>query len=560
LGFEIGIFNMPLRKLISEYKWLLLILLFACLLRLFGIRFGLPYQYHPDEVKYVILALKVGAVGPNVGYFDNPTGFVYLLFFEYGIVYILGRLLSIFHSTKDLAVLYYQNPTIFYLLGRITSALLGVGTVWLTYAIGKKTFNRTSGLIAAVFLAVSFGHIRDSHFAVPDIPMVFFLMFSLYFIIRFWFAEKNPKKYLLLSAGFAGVAIGFKYTAGLILVPIFLAMILQRNKLGNKLHNQVLSFLGFFVLPFLGFLIVCPYALLDFSKFYISIRFLHTLDTTGYWGIDPDINGYLGYLAVLNWQLGTLLLLAGIIGIGYSLYRDKQTGLMLFIFPIIFYLIFGRSKLIMDRFILPLLPFLAISGARLLDGIREKGAKYKSILLLGFATILIIQPLINAIYCDYLFTKKDTRTLAKEWIEQHLPQGSKIVTEGYGPPLLRSREYLKSQITQEMNREAYQVIELPKSGAATHPLSYYREQGYDYLIVSSFIYLRYWVRPDLTPDGIAFYNALSKEVKPVIEFSPFRDNSNYSNRLEIFPSTVLFSRTNPGPIISIYSLNSTFSQ
>ena len=93
------------RKIFIEYKWLLLILSFALFIRLWGIRFGLPNQYHPDEVKYVILALKVGAIGPNVGYFDNPTGFVYLLFFEYGLLYLFGRLFSFFHSARDIAIL-----------------------------------------------------------------------------------------------------------------------------------------------------------------------------------------------------------------------------------------------------------------------------------------------------------------------------------------------------------------------------------------------------------------------------------------------------------------------
>lgn len=547
---------MSLRTIITEHKWLILILLLACLLRVYGIQFGLPYQYHPDEVKYVILALKVGAVGPNVGYFDNPTGFVYLLFFEYGFLYVIGRILSIFHSTKDLALLYYQNPTIFYLLGRITTLVFGVGTVWVTYAIGSKSYNRKIGLMAALFLACSFGHIRDSHFAVPDISMVFFVILAFYFIIQFWFTERKPKIYLLLSAGIAGVAIGFKYTAGLILVPLFLALILQRNKLGSTLKTQVFWVLSFLVLSFLGFFIVCPYAFLDFPKFYSSIQFLHTLDTTGYWGIDPDINGYQGYLSSLNWQLGILLLIAGIIGIGYSIYRDKQTGLILFIFPIIFYLILGRSKLIMDRFILPLLPFVTLAGARLIDGISENIPKYKTIILSVFSILLIIQPLLNAVYCDYLFTQKDTRTLAKEWIEQHIPQGSYIVTEGYGPPLIQSQPYIKNIFPIELVIGPYHVTELPKSGAATNSIAYYLSHDSQYLITSSFIYLRYWLKPELYPNEIMFYETLPKKIKCIAIFSPYRASANPTDFhcLEIFPATDLFIRIRPGPVIQIYQL------
>ncbi|MFB3896341.1 MAG: ArnT family glycosyltransferase [bacterium] len=544
---------MALRKIISEHKWLILILLLASLFRLYGLQFGLPYQYHPDEVKYVILALKVGAVGLNVGYFDNPTGYVYLLFFEYGFLYLIGRLLSIFHSTKDLAILYYQNPTIFYLLGRITTLIFGVGTVWLTYAIGKKSFNRTVGLIAALFLACSFGHIRDSHFAVPDISMVFLLMLSFYFIVQFWFAEKKSKPFLLLSAGVAGVAIGFKYTAGLILVPLILAMIFQRKKLGDKLKIQVFWFFGFLVLSLLGFLIVCPYALLDFPKFWAGIKNLQYMDKTGHFGLDPSVNGYLFYIQSLSWQLGWLICIIGVIGIGFTFYKYKLFAIILCTFPILFYLFMGNSKLVYDRFMLPVLPFIAISSSVLLINLIEKIKGYR-ILTPMLTIICIMQPLVYATYSDYLLTQKDTRTIAKEWIEQNIPSGANFVMEGYGPPLTANREYLQNWLPREIISEPYLVTQLPTKGAAIYPLSYYREQGYDYLIIASYTYLRYWVRPELNPEAIEFYQSLPQETKLTISFIPYRNELIPEPQLETFPTDRLFQRIRPGPIILIYAL------
>ncbi|MDI6784378.1 MAG: glycosyltransferase family 39 protein [bacterium] len=543
-------FYPKLFSLLRKHKWILIILTFACLLRFWGIQFGLPYQYHPDEIKYVLLGLKVGVVGPNIGYFDNPTGFVYLLFFEYGLLYLFGRLFSLFHSAQDLAILYYQNPSIYLLLGRITTALFGVGTVYLTYLIGKRAFERTVGLLAALFLACSFGHIRDSHFAVPDIPMVFFLILAFYLTVKFWFTETNPLKLALLASLFTGIAVGFKYTAGLIAVPLFIALVLKRESLGKNWGIYIILLL---LLIFIGFFVVCPYAILDFLKFKTSLIHLQYLDETGYFGLDPVINGFITYLRTLNWQLGTLMLLISIIGIFYSILRDKKTGLILFIFPILYYLIMGRSKLVFDRFMLPMLPFLTLASAIVIgELLRNNG--WRKFWIPGIAILLILQPLANALYFDYLFTQKDTRTLAKEWIEINLPKDSKIITEGYGPPLTRYREFLKNQIPQEIIQEPYQVTELPKTGAATEPISYYREQGYEYLIISSNIYLRYWVRPDLYPEAIKYYQSLPKEAKLIATFSPFRKNKVILNRLEILPSTELYNRAHPGPILFIYQL------
>jgi 4-amino-4-deoxy-L-arabinose transferase-like glycosyltransferase len=544
---------MFLRKIVSEHKWLLVILFFACLLRLFGIRFGLPYQYHPDEIKYVILALKVGAVGPNVGYFDNPTGFVYLLFFEYGLLYVIGRLFSFFHSSLDLAILYYQNPSIFYLLGRITSLILSVGTVWLTYTIAKKSFNHTIGLLAALFLACSFGHIHESHFAVPDISMVFFLILAFYFIVQFWQSETNAIKYSFLSGFFAGVAIGFKYTAGLILVPLVLAILFQRNKLSNNMKNQVFRGLGVFVCSFLGFFITCPYAILDYPKFWVGITNLQYMDKTGHFGLDPLVNGYMFYIQSLGWQLGWLIFISGIIGIGFVLYKHKSLGIIFCVFPILLYLFMGNSKLVYDRFMLPVLPFFAIASSVLLVNLTEK-LKWRGILIPILSAIFIIQPLVYASYSDYLLTQKDTRTIAKDWVEQNIPVGSKIIMEGYSPPLTAERQYLQNWIPPKTMLEPYLVIQLPTKGAPIYPLSYYREQGYDYLIIASYTYLRYWVRPELNPEAIEFYKSLPQETKLVATFSPFRNNSIPEPKPETFPTDTLFQRVRPGPIIQIFAL------
>ncbi|MCX7918447.1 MAG: phospholipid carrier-dependent glycosyltransferase [bacterium] len=565
-----------LYKILSEHKWLIGILAFALLMRIWGIQFGLPEQYHPDEVKYVILGLKVGVVGLNVGYFDNPTGYSYLLFFEYGLLYLIGRLFSIFHSPRDLAILYYQDPSIYVLLGRLTAALFGVGTVWLTYLIGKKTVNRTVGLLAALFLAVSFGHIRDSHYAVPDIPMAFFLILAFYCMVQFYFSEKTllhdtnhtglksdipqlqsgrKERLLVLLAGFfAGIAVGFKYTAGFIVIPIMFALLLRRNNLGTNWKQQLGWFLLFFVVTFIGFFIACPYALLDYPKFIASIQNLRYMDKTGHWGIDPDVNGYLFYLQSLNWQLGLFIFISGLVGIGYCLYKYKLNGIMVFLFPPIYYVFMSDSKLVYDRYMLPVLPFLCCASAIFIFDVLTKIPKIEKVILPLCTGIVIIQPLVQASYSNYLFTQKDTRTIAKEWVEQNIPAGSKIAMEGYGPPLTHYRESLKSWVSLDTARERYQVTQLPTKGAALYPLNYYREQRYDYLIIASYTYLRYWVRPEHNPEAIKFYESLPKETELIARFSPYRNNIIPAPKPEGFPTETLFMRVRPGPIIQIYKI------
>ncbi len=99
------------------------ILILALALRLWGINFGLPYAYHFDEPAYVSAALNLGA--RIIGRQPNPTGFSNLLFGEYAAYFIAGRLGGLFASVSDFEQAYRSDPTVFLLLGRLTSALVG---------------------------------------------------------------------------------------------------------------------------------------------------------------------------------------------------------------------------------------------------------------------------------------------------------------------------------------------------------------------------------------------------------------------------------------------------
>jgi len=104
-----------------------LLMLAACLialfLRLWGARFGLPYVYHVDEHYYVNTALNLGA-----GVLNNPpyapVGFSNILFPKYAAYFVLGRVQGYFASAQQFEAAYRADPTIFYWLARLTTAVL----------------------------------------------------------------------------------------------------------------------------------------------------------------------------------------------------------------------------------------------------------------------------------------------------------------------------------------------------------------------------------------------------------------------------------------------------
>jgi hypothetical protein len=87
--------------------FLIAILALALGLRIWGIGFGLPYPYHPDEPTYVSAALNLGA--GIIGRQPNPTGFSNILFGEYASYYLAGRLTGLFSSAAAFEQAYRSN-------------------------------------------------------------------------------------------------------------------------------------------------------------------------------------------------------------------------------------------------------------------------------------------------------------------------------------------------------------------------------------------------------------------------------------------------------------------
>ena len=128
--------------------------------------------------------------------------------------------------------------------------------------------------------------------------------------------------------------------------------------------------------------------------------------------------------------------------------------------------------------------------------------------------VIVIIPLLALIRQDYMFTRPDTRVLAKEWIEANVPSGSKILIDGMryrliqSPPLNPDTSTVKrrmdraagprrvsrgvSQDTLELYAEAMSKVEGPKYdlhstvyGLDVKDLSYYPQECFDYIITSS---------------------------------------------------------------------------
>ena len=127
-------------------------------LRLYGIGFGLPALYRPDEDVVVGRAMGIlsGVLDPHFA--DWP----HLYFFIAALWLAPLRAIGIVSSQASA-----------YLAVRCLDALLGAAMVLLLFRFGRQAYGRTAALIAAAGLTVAFLPVRDSHFATLDVPVTF---------------------------------------------------------------------------------------------------------------------------------------------------------------------------------------------------------------------------------------------------------------------------------------------------------------------------------------------------------------------------------------------------
>jgi len=132
--------------------WLLAVggvLVLALILRLWGIRYGLPFAYNLDErshfVPRAVEFFRSGSINPN--YQLNPSGLI---------EWIALALAVVHRSSHGVVTTWATDPGSVWFTARVASALLATAAIGLLYLAGARFFGRGAGLLAAAILATAF--------------------------------------------------------------------------------------------------------------------------------------------------------------------------------------------------------------------------------------------------------------------------------------------------------------------------------------------------------------------------------------------------------------------
>jgi len=509
--------NFKLPDLDRNVKWLLIgVVLLAFLLRIWGIDFGLPYLYHPDEPRYVIIAQNIFKTGDlNPHWFNYPSLFYYLNALMYITYYPMGKLAGMFHSPLDIpapitltmGVGKTPMPSTF-LLGRLLTANFGTASIILIFLAGRQLTNNTAvGLLAALMMAISPTNVKNSHLITPDTFLVFFILLSFWGCVKI-FQQGGTWNYV-----FTGISVGLvastKYNGAIIVFPMLIAHFLSHESKCSKnfrcfkepkLHLAL-------ILSVIVFLITTPFAILDHQQFLNDLQFEIHHYSTGHSGMEGNaLNWYLEYL----WKVEGLVSLLAILEILRGFYaRSKQTALCS-AFPVIYFPFISSFVVRNARTLLPLTPFLFLLASSFLVNLFKKkntwqSNKLKLVALCAVVVLIILSlifPFMQTVKDDIQLITVDSRETARIWIANNLPPGAKIVIESYAPYVDPKSFYVHG---------VYRMID--------HKPDWYIDNGFDYLIFGEGMFGRFYREPDKYPKEVSQYEYLFHTFDLVKQFT-----------------------------------------
>lgn len=399
---------------------LVAILGLAFALRVWGLGWGLPTQthyfsYHPDESVVLEAAMGMNVFAGHLlpGWYHYGSLQLYLVNFANSLAFVFGGADIVI---KDLATDHAKWARL-YLIGRCLTVAMGVGTVWATYALGRRLWGQAAGLWAAGVLAVMPLHAQQSHWLTVDVPAAFWGTLALLWTARLRDAlpraesAKNAWRNALWAGVFAGLAAATKYNMALTLLPLILACAAGRRA---KLLLVGIVSAG------AAFLAACPGAVLESRTFVADVMYewVHvsrqpgpTFENTG--------SGFVYLIThTLNAGLGLPLLLFALASLVYAGVRRTQGDGLLAAFAVPYALVIGLAAVRYARYAVPLLPLLALWCGRLMADWTTMRARPGFALRVSAVAVVLLLTLADCVSLVRPMAQPDPRDRALAWLEQ----------------------------------------------------------------------------------------------------------------------------------------------
>jgi hypothetical protein len=591
---------------------LALILAAGFALRLWNIDYGLPFVYSIDEASH-FTNRAVGMFWQDLdpGYYQNPAGFTYLTYALLRVIYgPLGFLFDLPYG--NVTEQFEKDPTGIWIAARTLAAALCVAGAAATYFAARRLWGVREGLVAAAVVSFAFLPVAYSRVAVTDVGALAGMALALLWAVRA--SEEGRLHHYALAGAAAGLALAFKYTGGLALLPLAIAT-LARLRLDRLRAAGGLALGAAFAAAV--FVALNPYVLGSFDDWWGDLR-----DQAEVAADQPkpgqESGGVSYYFDSLTWGFGWAAVLAALAGAAIELRRNLVRGLMLVSVPLSLFVYLSLQSRYFGRWLLPAYPALAMLASVTLAlasdlvgdwmarrrGVGVPAPRYvrpgalwrphplagrpmlaSGVLLAVITGLVLAQPLAADVRTALVLGRTDTREEARRFLTERFPPELRISIEPAVPgryfrsnPEGRLPDWLsRCQARPEWREPGWSYVAngrrlcvrfkpgqfaRPDGGVrassyhtvlAAEVIDDYRFYGYCLVMTTGVVRERALGTGD--PGARAYYRRLEREARLLREFSPYDPGEgpvpfSFDLSYNYYPTEY----RRPGPTVRIYRL------
>ena len=365
-------------------------------------------------------------------------------------------------------------------VARALTALVDVMTVALVFFLGRRLFDPAVGLLGAAFLAVNVMHVQLAHFFAVDPYLTLFTVAALYLLVAAVDRENGRGfPFLLLAAVCIGFAVGSKFSAVLLFLPLAVALALCWDWADEIYWRRLLAAAA---VASAAFALTNPFALLDWTCTVVTpaqslgpltipafdwrscfldnvVRQSGMVRGGAAFPFTIQYTGAVHYLyhviMQLRWGMGPLLGTAAFAGFAWAAWRVlrpawrrwrgqtpvagsalpfRRAEAVVLAWTVPYFLITGSFTVKFMRYLQPLTPFLMIYAAALLLNWRRAWWRRAAIVLILSGTALYALAFAN------MYGQPHPWNAASRWIHRHVPAAALILSEKWDDPLPSSLE------------------------------------------------------------------------------------------------------------------------
>jgi tetratricopeptide (TPR) repeat protein/uncharacterized membrane protein YfbV (UPF0208 family) len=376
---------------------------------------GVFYSFHPDEETLLRAALELH--NP----LDPPLT-------AYGLVplYLAKAVLALVGADgTDMARLYR--------VARALALLCAALSLWLTWSLARRRLGQWAALLALLFVSCAPLAIQQAHFYTVD--GVFVLVLLLFFTA--WESKFSAKKRYLIAGVLVGVAGAVRFNGLALGLALFVGHCAQTEswrQLPSRLKEGKLWLAALAAVVALvalePYLLTNPTLLLrgqTTDDFLYSLRLaegeivrpwslvdMHTLPYLHYW---TDL-----WPTAVGWPL-TLLMATGCVWIASQRFRAESVALS---WCVLCFLSIGALHTKHVRYLLPLLPFLAIFSSQFVEWIWQRHRRLGAVV----SGVVALHVAVYGVAFAGIYTVEDSRIQAGRWIGENVAKGARIGVEG----------------------------------------------------------------------------------------------------------------------------------